>query len=72
MLTLPRAHRRRLRATKPIEWAVQQETKRRTVKVRIIPNEPVLERLAAAALAESDEDWATTGRRYVSWEGQND
>jgi putative transposase len=69
--TLPEGHRRRLRTANPIERAVQQEIKRRTVKVRVFPSRDALLRLVSAVLAEIDDDWATTDRRYITWEGRD-
>ena len=63
----PKAHRRRLRTSNPIERAIQQEIKRRTVKVRVFPNEASLERLVTAILVEIDDKWATTDKPYISW-----
>ncbi|MBB4268315.1 IS256 family transposase, partial [Roseospira visakhapatnamensis] len=68
VFTLPKAHRRRMRTSNPIERAVQQEIKRRTKKVRVFPNEASLLRLVTAVLAEIDEDWATTDRVYINME----
>jgi hypothetical protein len=42
-----------------MERAVQQELKRRTVKVRVFPGEDALERLVSAILVEIDEKWAS-------------
>ena len=39
VFALPERHRRRLRTSNPMERAVQQELKRRTVKVRVFPGE---------------------------------
>ncbi|WP_368667131.1 transposase [Novosphingobium sp. 18050] len=39
VFTLPECHRRRLRTSNPIERAVQQKLKHRTVKVRVFPND---------------------------------
>ncbi|MGI9486073.1 MAG: IS256 family transposase [Geminicoccaceae bacterium] len=68
VFSLPEAHRRRLRTSNPIERAVQQEIKRRTAKVRVFPNEDSLLRLVSAVLAEIDDEWAATDRRYIKWE----
>jgi putative transposase len=65
--TLPEGHRRRLRTANPIERAVQQELKRRTVKVRVFPSRDALLRLVSAVLAEIDDDWLATDRRYITW-----
>ena len=40
-----------------MERSIQQEIKRRTVKVRVFPNEASLERLVTAILVEIDEKW---------------
>ncbi len=50
--------RRRMRTSNSIERAIQQELKRRTVKVRVFPNEQSLERLVSAVLVEIDDKWA--------------
>lgn len=66
--TLPEHHRRRLRTSNPIERAVQQELKRRTVKVRVFPNDEALLRLVSAVLVEIDETWACDNKAYIKWE----
>ncbi len=71
VFTLPEAHRRRLRTANPIERAIQQEIKRRTAKVRVFPSQDALLRLVSAILAEIDDDWAATDRRYITWENQD-
>jgi transposase-like protein len=71
VFTLPEAHRRRLRTSNPIERAVQQEIKRRTAKIRVFPSQKSLLRLVSAVLAEIDDEWATTDRRYITWENQD-
>ena len=71
VLSLPEHHRRRLRTSNPIERAIQQELKRRTVKVRVFPNEEALERLASAVLVEIDERWAVDTKAYIKWECQD-
>ena len=72
VFTLPEHHRKRMRTSNPIERSVQQELKRRTVKVRVFPGEDALLRLVSAVLAEIDEDWATTDRVYINMENQDD
>jgi putative transposase len=69
--TLPEGHRKRLRTANPIERAVQQELKRRTVKVRVFPSRDALLRLVSAVLAEIDDDWLATDRRYIAWEDRD-
>jgi len=68
VFTLPEHHRRRLRTSNPIERAVQQELKRRTVKVRVFPNDQALLRLVSAVLVEIDETWASDNKGYIKWE----
>ena len=71
VFALPEHHRRRLRTSNPIERAIQQELKRRTVKVRVFPNEESLERLVSAVLVEIDERWAVDNKAYIKWECQD-
>jgi len=71
VFALPDHHRRRLRTSNPIERAIQQELKRRTVKVRVFPNEESLERLVSAVLVEIDEKWAVDTKAYIKWECQD-
>ena len=71
VFSLPEPHRRRLRTANPIERAIQQELKRRTVKVRVFPNRDALLRLASAILVEIDEEWATADRVYINWNPQD-
>jgi transposase-like protein len=71
VFSLPEHHRRRLRTSNPIERAIQQELKRRTVKVRVFPNEEALERLTTAVLVEIDERWAVDTKAYIKWECQD-
>ena len=68
---LPKHHRRRMRTSNPMERAVQQELKRRTVKVRVFPNEAALERLVSAVLVEIDDKWAADTKAYIKWECQD-
>jgi transposase-like protein len=68
---LPEPHRKRMRTSNPVERAIQQEIKRRTVKVRVFPNEAALLRLVTAVLVEIDEDWATTDRVYIVMDDPN-
>ncbi len=71
VFSLPEHHRRRLRASNLIERAIQQELKRRTIKVRVFPNEEALERLVSAVLVEIDERWAVDTKAYIKWECQD-
>jgi transposase-like protein len=72
VFTLPEHHRRRLRTSNPMERAIQQEIKRRTIKVRVFPNEASLERLVSAILVEIDDKWATADKAYIKWQCQDD
>ena len=56
-----------MRTSNPIERAVQQELKRRTVKVRVFPNDQALLRLVSAVLVEIDETWACDSKAYIKW-----
>ena len=71
VFALPEHHRRRMRTSNPMERAVQQELKRRTVKVRVFPNEASLERLVSAVLVEIDDRWAADTKAYLKWECQD-
>lgn len=71
VFTLPEHHRRRLRTSNLMERSVQQELKRRTVKVRAFPNDDALLRLISAVLVEIDEKWASDTRAYIKWEGHD-
>ncbi|MGK7752153.1 MULTISPECIES: IS256 family transposase [unclassified Roseovarius] len=71
VFTLPEHHRKRMRTSNPMERSVQQELKRRTVKVRVFPNEAALERLVSAVLVEVDEKWASDTKAYLKWECQD-
>lgn len=67
VFALPEHTRRRLRTANPIERAIQQEIKRRTVKVRVFPSRDALLRLVTAVLVEIDEEWAASNRTYLNW-----
>lgn len=69
---LPKHHRRRMRTSNTLERSVQQELKRRTVKVRVFPNEASLERLVSAVLVEIDDKWAANTKAYIKWECQDE
>lgn len=68
VFTLPEHHRRRMRKSNPMERSIQQELKRRTVKVRVFPGEDALLRLVSAVLVEIDEKWASDTKVYIKWE----
>ena len=63
VFALPERHQKRMRTSNPMERSIQQEIKRRTVKVRVFPNEASLE-LVTAILVEIDEKWETTDKPY--------
>ena len=65
VFSLPEHHRRRLRASNPMDRNVQQELKRRTVKVRVFPNDASLKRLVSAVPVEIDDKWAADGKAYI-------
>jgi transposase-like protein len=71
VFTLPERHQKRLRTSNPIERSVQQELKRRTVKVRVFPGEDALLRRVSAVLVEIDENWASDTKAHIKWECQN-
>ncbi len=71
VFALPEHHRRRRRTSNPMERAVQQELKRRTVNVRVFPGEDALERLVSAILVEIDETWASDTKAYITWDCQD-
>ena len=56
-----------MRTSNPIERAVQQELKRRTVEVRGFPNYASLLRLVTAVLVEIDETSLASTQPYVNW-----
>jgi putative transposase len=63
----PEEHRRRLHSTNPLE-RLHKEVKRRTQVVGIFPDRSSLIRLAGMLLAEQDDEWAVTDRRYFTFE----
>ena len=64
-LHFPREHRRRLHSTNPIE-RLHKEVKRRTRVVGIFPTRDSLMRMVGTLLAEQDDEWQVTDRRYFS------
>lgn len=64
---LPKQHRLKMRTSNPTERTVQQEIKRRTVKVRVFPSIDVLLRLVSSVLVEIDETWAASIQPYINW-----
>jgi len=63
----PEEHRRRLHSTNPLE-RLHKEVKRRTAVVGIFPDRTSLIRLAGMLLAEQDDEWSVTDRRYFTFE----
>jgi transposase-like protein len=72
VFSLPERHHKRMRTSNPMERSIQQEIKRRTVKVRVFPNQASLERLVTAILVEIDEKWQTTDKPYITWKAEDD
>ena len=68
VLTIPLAHRRRLRTTNGLE-RLNKEIKRRTRVATLFPNEASLLRLASAVLSEISDDWETE-RAYLNMEAR--
>ena len=66
ILTLPAAHRKRLRTTNGQE-RLNKEIKRRTRVATLFPNEDSLLRLASAVLSEISDEWETD-RAYLNIE----
>lgn len=64
VLSLPEAHRRRMRTTNALE-RLNMEIKRRTRVASLFPNEKALERLVTALLMEISEEWET-GKIYLN------
>jgi transposase-like protein len=54
-----------------LERSIQQELKRRTVKIRVFPSEDALLRLVSAVLVEIDEKWTSDTKAYIKWECQD-
>ena len=71
VFALPEAHRKRMRTSNLMERAIQQEIKRRTAKVRVFPSQDALLRLVTDILAEIDDEWAATEKRYITWKNQD-
>jgi transposase-like protein len=61
-----------MRTSNSVERGIQQELKRRTIKIRVFPGETSLLRLASAVLVEIDEKRASENKAYIKWECQND
>ena len=65
----PKAHRKQLASTNPLE-RINAEIKRRTEVVGIFPNEAAIMRLVGALLLEQNDEWQLQ-RRYMQLEGMN-
>ncbi len=63
----PQQHWKKLWSTNLLE-RVNEEIKRRTRVVGIVPNDPAITRLVGAVLLEQDEHWQLEGRRMFSAE----
>lgn len=66
VLSLPAAHRRKLRTTNMLE-RINKEIKRRTRVATLFPNEDSALRLVTAVLMEISEEWETN-RNYLNME----
>ncbi len=64
-LHFPMEHRKRLHSTNPLE-RLHKEIKRRTRVVGIFPTRDSLMRMVGTLLAEQDDEWQVSDRRYFS------
>jgi putative transposase len=65
----PKAHRKQLASTNPLE-RLNAEIKRRTDVVGIFPNDAAIVRLVGALLLEQNDEWQLQ-RRYLQLEGMS-
>ena len=56
-----------MRIATPIEPAVRQALERRTVKVRVFPNNASVLRLSTAVLVEIDARWLASTEPCLNW-----
>ena len=63
--TFPRAHWRKIWSANPLE-RLNKEIKRRARVVGIFPNEASVIRLAGMILTDTNDEWVTDERRYLS------
>jgi len=66
-MSFPRAHRKQIASTNPLE-RLNAEIKRRTDVVGIFPNDASIVRLVGALLLQQNDEWQLQ-RRYLSLEG---
>jgi len=64
--TLPEHHRKRMRTSNPSERSIQQQLERRTVELRLSPDNASLLRLVTAALVEIDGTWQPSTQPYIN------
>jgi transposase-like protein len=68
--SFPAAHWKKIWSTNPLE-RLNKEIKRRTNVVGIFPNEAALTRLVTAVIADTNDEWQVTDRRYLSEASMN-